>query len=126
MTDDLLQTAAETLQRYVERPLFYILDGNRKPIPVKDMQKWSEWMKINSNKIIKKIQLNDITISTIFLGINHGSLNKNPVLFETMIFWENDPLDQWQDRYCSYQEAIHGHRNAVRIVIKQLRENNIM
>ena len=51
-------------------------------------------------------------VSTIFIGIDHRHYGKGPpLLFETMIF--NGPLDGYQWRYASWDDASTGHRAAV-------------
>lgn len=52
-----------------------------------------------------------VDISTVFLGFDHGFGQGLPILFETMIF--GGPYDQWQRRYCTWDEAEAGHRHAV-------------
>ena len=57
-------------------------------------------------------------ISTVFLHFDHG-LNfggdttiHEPVLFESMIF--EGPHNEYQRRYCTYDEALEGHNNLVK------------
>ena len=57
-------------------------------------------------------------ISTVFLHFDHG-LNfggdttiHEPVLFESMIF--GGEHDEYQRRYCTYDEALEGHNNLVK------------
>lgn len=53
-------------------------------------------------------------VSTVYLGLDHQShpLTGPPVLWETMIFPEDDH-DHYQERYTSAQDAEDGHRCAV-------------
>ena len=50
-----------------------------------------------------------ITVSTVWLGIDHGFTDDTaPVIFETMVFggdWGDAPMM----RYCTEAEAIEGH-----------------
>lgn len=49
-------------------------------------------------------------VSTVWLGLDHGFSFVDggpPVIFETMIF--GGPLDQYQERYCTVQQAMNGH-----------------
>ena len=47
-------------------------------------------------------------VSTIFLGLNHSFGLGEPVLFETIVFDKNrDTLEEL--RYCTFDEAVHGH-----------------
>ena len=57
-------------------------------------------------------------VSTVFLhfdhGLNFGSPLESfaPVLFESMIF--GGAHDEYQRRYCTYDEALEGHNNLVK------------
>lgn len=53
-----------------------------------------------------------IDISTVWLGIDHGWGNGRPVIFETMIFGFDDDFE-YQERYCTEAEAVEGHARAV-------------
>ncbi len=51
-----------------------------------------------------------------FLGIDHGfrlftNSSQRPILFESMVFGKGD--EQYQERYCTYYEALNGHRRIV-------------
>lgn len=62
--------------------------------------------------------IGDQRVSTVFLffdhGLNFGTPEKpsDPVLFESMIFGGSH--DEYQRRYCTYQEALEGHNNLVK------------
>ena len=63
------------------------------------------------NKVDRRVgetHINDVTVSTVFLGMDHryGS-DGPPVLFETMVF--GGELDQEQEHYCTWDEAVAGH-----------------
>ena len=53
----------------------------------------------------------DITVSTVWLGIDHQYGAGPPLIFETMIF--GGPLDEEQWRYSTENSAIAGHAAAV-------------
>lgn len=59
----------------------------------------------------------DVTISTVFLGLDHG-WNDIPVVFETMIF--GGEHDQYQERYTNWLDAELGHGLAVLMVLESL------
>lgn len=90
----------------------YILDG-KTPIAEPDMFKWGLWFKSN-DRIVKKTDVGDAHVSTVFLGAEHGFCNDEPLLFETMIF--GGPLDGEQWRYCTWEQAEQGHYEAVKQV----------
>ena len=52
-----------------------------------------------------------VTISTVWLGLDHGFGDARPAIFETMIF--GGEYDQAQMRYHTEEEAVRGHREAV-------------
>lgn len=90
----------------------YVLNDKGKPVPEPDLIKWAEWMEGAGNRRLVNDKLpGGITVSTVFLGLNHNFGNGSPILWETMIF--GGPHDQYQDRYSSREEAIDGHANAV-------------
>lgn len=81
--------------------------------------------------IIKKTFLKKygVEISTVFLPLDCNYLNilqgisLPPILFETMVFWKNNPkLDQYQRRYCTYKEALNGHYEIVKRCIRHIRK----
>jgi len=112
----------------------YILDENKNVIPTKNYKLIGDFYESNK-KIIRKTYIKDIEISTVFLTIDHdynfdillsnwngGKPNPMPVVFETMIFCDEESLDGYQDRYRTYKDALAGHREAVRLVIKHIRD----
>jgi len=116
--------------------LFYLLDQNKIPYSV-TQDLWANWLTkaiSNGSKTIKFTNLHkySATISTVFLGLDHNwdisGKSKNPVLFETMIFFNSDilELNYYQERYTSYKDAIQGHRDCVRMVIKGIRDAGVI
>ena len=57
-----------------------------------------------------------MVVSTVFLGMDHSFDGGTPVLFETMIF--GGEYDQFQERYCTWDEAEEGHKVACELVSK--------
>ncbi len=59
------------------------------------------------------------TVSTIWLGLDHGFREERPLVFETMVFSEYDSgTDIYMDRYSTWDEAVEGHQKAVEWVRK--------
>lgn len=89
----------------------YILH-NQEPLVCPDLLVWARWMDDRNNTKIKRDELPDnITVSTVFLGLDHNYGEGKPILFETMIFgWEHG---EYQERYCTWDEAIKGHQKAI-------------
>lgn len=113
------------------RPLWYILDKDKNPIPAKDMVQASrlladtESRRIASDVVIVEDFTITITVSTVFLVLDHNhSPNGKPVLFESMIF--NGELNQFLHRYCTWQEAEEGHKKMVELVKSNLWVNRIL
>ena len=92
----------------------YILGADgQTPIGV-DLLTWAKWFE-TADQIIEQTQIDsNVTVSTVFIGIDHrfGS-DGPPLLFETMIF--GGPEDQYKDRYVSWSEAKAGHARAVEL-----------
>jgi hypothetical protein len=91
----------------------YILDDDHHPVEVPVLV-WAQWWEMATNRIVDNTQINsEVTVSTIFLGLDHNWSNRGPgVFFETMIFGGALDRDCW--RYCSWDDAETGHKAAVR------------
>lgn len=101
--------------------LFYILDG-KTPIPCPDHVAWSEWYGNIDNSIIVQNTLDDIRVSTVFLGVDRNmSVQGPPLLFETMVFSNSEKYSHIQRRYSSFDEAVTGH-NQIWFAIQSGRE----
>jgi len=65
--------------------------------------------------------INSISISTVFLGLDHSFDNKTPILFETMVFGLYNLNDNMMERYSSWKEAEEGHDIIVTYVEKHIK-----
>lgn len=83
-----------------------------KEVPIED---WSFQDLIT--RIVNKTNIENIEISTVFLGLDHSYDNGPPLLFETMIF--GGDFDQMFWRYSTYDEAEIGHNDVIRKVKSQ-------
>lgn len=96
---------------------WYILDENNKPVK-STIVDYSEWIHKNpERKAVKQEHIDDVFISTVFLGLDHAWDSDVPLLWETMIF--GGEHDQYMDRYTSYEDALEGHQTALNLVNKQ-------
>jgi hypothetical protein len=96
---------------------WYILDENNKPIR-STIVDCGEWLEENpERKAVKQEHIDDVFISTVFLGLDHSWNSDIPVLWETMIF--GGEHDQYMDRYSSYEDALEGHQTALNLVNNQ-------
>jgi hypothetical protein len=91
----------------------YILDEQGNPVPVEDVIEWGKWFE-TADRHIGKDTIGDVTVSTVFLGIDHSYGTGAPVLFETMVF--GGVHDGYQDRYTTRWEALIGHIQVVKMV----------
>lgn len=101
----------------------YILVG-RKPVPCPDLIKWAMWYESRKDRFIKRESINGLVVSTIFLGLDHNwGTEGRPVLFETMVFAErkSHPENYYQERCCTYSEAIKQHHSVVgRVMVGEI------
>lgn len=89
----------------------YVLNG-KSPVMESDLMKWAKWFE-TADRHVAKTQVGDVTISTVFLGVDHNFLGKDPILFETMIFGGTHDGDG--ERYHTWEEAEDGHERYVDI-----------
>ena len=86
----------------------YTLDG-KTPVPTDDVHEWAKWFENNHPVYVNKTVIDDVTVSTVFLGIDNGwALDGEPELFETMVF--GGYADGLMVRYANWDEAVGGHR----------------
>lgn len=96
--------------------MYYILDKNKKTILVHDFEEWCKLFKYeDDSRRVGDTQIGDTRISTVFLGIDHSHFMGRPLLFETMIFSNNED-NGYQERYSTWEEAIEGHNKTVELV----------
>ena len=107
------------------RPMWYILDKDKNPVPAKDMIQANRLLvdtdsrRVALDEIIVEDYAITITVSTVFLVLDHNHSPKGkPVLFESMIF--NGELNQSLDRYRTWKEAEYGHKKMVELVKNNL------
>ena len=93
--------------------MWYILNENNKPIKVSGIE-YAMWEKNPTKRIVKKDTIEDIRISTVFLGLDHAFKSDTPILWETMIF--GGEYDNYQERYTSYEDALIGHQKALDLI----------
>jgi hypothetical protein len=104
---------------------FYILGGEDGRNPERcDLMTWARWFE-QSDRTVAFTQRGDVSVSTVFLGINHNFRERGPaVLFETMTFRGTTTTDvggrkreipaasegdgeMW--RYSTWDDALAGH-----------------
>lgn len=88
----------------------YILDEFGNPVEEPDIVKWAEWSR-KADRHVAKDQIDDVRVSTVFLGSDHSFGGGRPMLYETMIFGGEN--DGFQERYSNAVAALAGHDQAV-------------
>lgn len=98
--------------------LFYILKDGQ-PIASDDIEALKEFLEDledDVSRIIRRTEIKDILISTVFLGVNHN-LKGPPILFETMIF--NHHSYPYQTRCSTIEDAYKMHGQAIKWLCKE-------
>lgn len=85
----------------------YDRDGNPLPADWYDTTKHGHKYKWGTERRIARTVVGDITVSTVWLGLDHDYLTGVPVIFETMTF--GDPYENELRRYSTEEDAIRGH-----------------
>ncbi len=105
------------------KPDKYILKG-KIPIPCSNLYEWGRWMEDN-DRIVARTMVSDTLVSTVFLGLDHSFTHPEPILFETMIFDDNNKdLDGEGERYSTWEQAEKGHESYVRLVKEKVLSDN--
>lgn len=86
-------------------------DRRGRPIPA---WRWHQLLSAIHYRVVKQTEVGPILVSTVWLGLNHGLYEDEPIIFETMLFTADTgrSLD-WQDRYSSLGAAQLGHAAVV-------------
>lgn len=93
---------------------FYILDPNTHETLKIPFGEWCQRYDYEHNGVAWTGN-DDQHISTVFLGLDHNwGFREDPVLFESMVF--GGKHDELQTRYCTYDEAMKGHAELVKLV----------
>lgn len=102
--------------------MHWTLDAENKLVREPDVMAWARWFEAANNRegetfrrSVARDELDGVwMVSTVFLGIDHRFGDDGPALvFETMIFWPDDPLNNWCERWATWGEAEAGHREIV-------------
>lgn len=97
--------------------MYWTLDADRNPVPC-DMREHAAMFE-SADRIVDSTWIGTaIQVSTVFLGVDHNygfEAESRPILFETMIF--GGEHDEAQARYCTWDEAEAGHKQAVALLM---------
>lgn len=113
--DQLPVAVQDALEDWVRRPLQYILaEDGKTPVPQEDPMAWAM---ARCTQPSWRVGLDsdpegNITVSTVFLGLDHGYGSPVPITFETLISRNDDDDVNVMARYATWEEAAHGHKVA--------------
>jgi len=91
----------------------YIL-VDRIPVPEPDLIKWGQWFE-TAARVVRQETFDGVTVSTVFLSLDHNFSHGKPLLFETMVF--GGVHDQDQERCSTWEEAEAMHE-AIKAKVK--------
>lgn len=94
----------------------YILEG-KIAAPVDDILIWAKFMEDGSRRVVKQDRIGGVLVSTVFIGLNYAFDDREPILFETMVFGGDH--DEYQVRYSTYEEAECGHKQILIMLFGQ-------
>jgi hypothetical protein len=84
--------------------------------PIADVLEWARLFETMDRRVaLDDVVCGDgsVRISTVFLGLDHNWDGGPPLIFETMCFGGPPPVDQWQTRYSTEEQARAGHQKVV-------------
>ena len=87
------------------RSEYFILNG-KEVVPVDDVLVWGRWFE-DFDRRIARDEVGSVTVSTVFIGLDHQFGDGPPLLFETLVM--GGRLDGEMDRYSTWDEAAAGH-----------------
>lgn len=83
-------------------------DKNLKPLDT--IFEWAKLFETPSYKIVKQEEVGKYKVSTVWLGLNHNFHGGEPLIFETMVFGDDE---EDMERYSTEEEALAGHKRFV-------------
>lgn len=100
------------------RGMFYTLDDEQREHPAQDVVEWGLWFNESEDERRIGFYENDrVEVSTVFIGINLNYRQGQPLLYETLVRWDNGQEETY--RYSTRREAEVGHQAIVELVSEQ-------
>lgn len=103
--------------------VYYTLLG-RLPVPCADLAAWHHRLG-SDDWNVDRTDVGCLSVSTVFLGLDHSWGDGPPQMFETMIFNDGEPED-YQTRCATWDEAEKMHALAVFIVTARIAAADLM
>jgi len=89
--------------------MFILAEDGKTPVGVSDPEAWAAWMIDLSNRIVAKDVVGEVSISTVFLGIDHnfgstwkGYLKNPKVGIPALVLWETMTFGGYTEYRTSY------------------------
>ena len=83
------------LERGEKMDKYYRLDGHE-VVKCNNLEEWAKWFKTADRHVARDTH-GKVTVSTIFLGLDHNFGDGKPVLFETLVL--GGDINSEMDRY---------------------------
>lgn len=93
-------------------PIYYTLDDDKNVVPVSDVKEWAKLFENEGARRVASTSMKSVWVSTVFLGLDHSFGEGPPLLFETMVFGEDENENETH-RYSTWAEAEQGHKDVV-------------
>ena len=98
---------------------YWVLNPDHTFRPARDREEGAA--QFESDRVVARTEIvrgiTKITVSTVFLVIDHSFGSGGPILFETMIFGLPDSESQW--RWKTWDEARFGHDFVVGTIVEE-------
>lgn len=111
---------------------FYMLDEEGNVKKTSNALEWGTWLENDNSRFLKRTDIGNYYVSTVFLGLDYSFRGDVPVLCETMTFnKEKEEIKLWEkeykinkecevagtfERYTSKEDALKGHDAIVELV----------
>lgn len=93
---------------------YYWWDKETDKVEETNVTNWAKSYEVILDRIVKQDQIGPYFVSTVFLGLNHAFGEGPPLIFETMVFSNQDYGNAlYEERYSTPSDAREGHARAV-------------
>jgi hypothetical protein len=89
----------------------YILRG-KTPVVAHNINEWGKFCNDINNRRVAYHKNKEYSISTVFLGLEHGFRNGKPILWETLIYdyrIKDSEFNEFLYRYTTWNQAVLHH-----------------
>ena len=94
----------------------WIVDENGNP-RLTDLMTWAHWIEKFDNRVVKQDHIGEVSVSTVFLGIDHNFVDEGPpILWETMVF--GGKFDHYLERCSGNKEQAEAQHDKMVAYVK--------